>query len=614
VAGLLRPSRCVALCLALAGVVILSVFPYVAAVNNPNENVRTFMTMALVEDHTLRIDRMVQRHGWINDMAKAPDKVTKEEHLYSVKGPAISYLGVVPYWAWVKVEGLLGRTPPAVDAPLPQRAAWLRDATFVMRFFTTQIPCFLFLVWFERFLRRFAPDVVFRMTAVLAAGLGTNYLAYAQMFVSHAAFACAAFSAFAIITEERLEHPTDARGRSMKRAFFAGLLTGLCTVLEYHGLVVSAVLGVYALFTFYRPTRLVSFGLGGAIDVAVLMLFQWRAYGDPFTPGHKMLENASYKAFHVRGLFGIEPPNLEHCIDLVVSPTFGLIGTSPFMWLALLAVPAVLLHPQGPRATHRHQRVAVAVAIVAMAILVVTVSGAVVWRGGWTIGPRLLGAAPPFFACGAAFGLERMSQRYPAARPWLRGVAGGLACASVVQIGFVALMYNTVPEELVRPLPDFAIPFARAGFSPYHLGHVFGVHSATWFHAVLGCLAAAVLLAALWPAGDSLRRAGLRVVVVASVFWLGLRPALSEPRPSEAGDRGLEFRRGFVAAWEPPDAVPLTRMRTLAEKHGATRGCLWGELARIERAAKLDADARAHEAKAGSTLRCPPSVIKSLEP
>lgn len=68
-AGFLRPSRCVALCLALAGVVILSVFPYLAAVNNPNENVRTYMTMALVEDGTLRIDRMVQRHGWINDMS-----------------------------------------------------------------------------------------------------------------------------------------------------------------------------------------------------------------------------------------------------------------------------------------------------------------------------------------------------------------------------------------------------------------------------------------------------------------------------------------------------------------------------------------------------------------
>lgn len=603
-AGFLRPSRCVALCLALAGVVILSVFPYLAAVNNPNENVRTYMTMALVEDGTLRIDRMVQRHGWINDMAKAPDPVTKVEHVYSVKGPAISYLGVIPYWTWVKLEGLRGRTPPGVGSPLAEKAAWLRDATFVMRFFTTQIPCFLFLIWFERFLRRFVPDVVFRMTAVIAAGLGTNFLAYAQMFVSHAAFACAAFGAFAVITEERLDHALDARDRSWKRAFLAGLLTGLCTVLDYHGLVVSAVLGLYALTTFYRPTRLLAFGVGGAIDVAVLMLFQWRAYGDPFTPGHKMLENASYKAFHVRGLFGIEPPNLEHCVDLLFNPTFGFLGTSPFMWLAVLAIPAVALYPQGLRATHRTQRLAVGFAIAAMIILVVAVSGAVVWRGGWTIGPRLVGAAPPFFACGAAYGLERISQKNPGARPFLRALAGGLACASVVQIGFVALVYNTVPEELVRPLPDFAVPFARAGYAPYTLAHVFGVHSATYFHVVLGCLAAAVLLAALWPAGDGWLAMAARVVGVAAIAWLGLRPALSEPRPVEVGDHGLEIRRGFTTIWEPEGANPLLKWRALAEAKGRTRACLWGELARVERVLRMEGEAKAHEQMAGSTVRC----------
>lgn len=612
--GLLRPSHCVALCLALVGVVMLSVFPYVAAVNNPNENVRTFMTMALVEDHTLRIDRMVQRHGWINDMAKAPDKVTGQEHLYSVKGPAISYFGALPYWVWVKVEGARGRVPPAVDAPPPVKAAWLRDATFVMRFFTTQIPCFLFLVWFERFLRRFTPDVVFRMTAVIAAGLGTNFLAYSQMFVSHAMFACSAFAAFAIITEERLDHPNDARRRSIARAFLAGLFTGGCTLLEYHGLVVSAVLGLYALFTFYRPTRLLAFSLGGAIDVAVLMLFQWRAYGNPFTPGHKMLENTSYKAFHVRGLFGIEPPNLEHCVELLFSKTFGFLGTSPFMWLALLAVPAVLFLPQGARATHRHQRAALLVALAAMTILVVAVSGAVVWRGGWTIGPRLVGAAPPFFACGAAFGLERFSRRFPAARVWLRGVAAGLACASVVQIGFVGLMYNTVPEELVRPLPDFALPYARAGFAPYHLGHVFGVHTATYFHVVLACGALALLLVALWPAGDSKLGVGLRVLLVPLVFWLSLKPALAAPPPSEAGDRGLEFRRGFTHAWEPPGSSPVARLRALADVHGVAQPCLFTELARVERLAGLPDDAKAHEARAAGAPRCKGPLPKLPEP
>ena len=65
---------------ALLFVVFTCIYPYIGALNNPNENVRTYMTMAIVEQHTFRIDQIVQRHGWVNDMAAAPDKVTGERH------------------------------------------------------------------------------------------------------------------------------------------------------------------------------------------------------------------------------------------------------------------------------------------------------------------------------------------------------------------------------------------------------------------------------------------------------------------------------------------------------------------------------------------------------
>ncbi len=67
--------------LSLLFVVFTCVYPYMAWVNNPNENVRTYMTMAIVEQHTFKIDKIVERHGWVNDMAKAPDKKTGESHL-----------------------------------------------------------------------------------------------------------------------------------------------------------------------------------------------------------------------------------------------------------------------------------------------------------------------------------------------------------------------------------------------------------------------------------------------------------------------------------------------------------------------------------------------------
>ena len=84
--------------------------------NNPNENVHTYMTMSLVEQHTLRIDDIVARYGWVNDMARAPDKKTGEFHRYSVKGPAVSYAGIPAYWVFEKLA-------PHFKHPVPTKLA-----------------------------------------------------------------------------------------------------------------------------------------------------------------------------------------------------------------------------------------------------------------------------------------------------------------------------------------------------------------------------------------------------------------------------------------------------------------------------------------------------------
>jgi hypothetical protein len=55
---------------ALLAVTYFPAYPYLQAVNNPNENTRTFLTMALVDDGTVALDRQVARHGWTNDWAR----------------------------------------------------------------------------------------------------------------------------------------------------------------------------------------------------------------------------------------------------------------------------------------------------------------------------------------------------------------------------------------------------------------------------------------------------------------------------------------------------------------------------------------------------------------
>jgi hypothetical protein len=576
-----RVPRCTAVFFVLAFIVFTCVFPYNHAVNNPNENVRTYMTMAIVENHTFKIDAIVQRHGWVNDMAAAPDKVTGERHLYSVKAPAVSYMGVPFYWAFTKLAPRWHHAIPTMESTIDERVWWFRATTIIVRLFAIQIPCFLFLVWLERWLRGVTSDAVIRLSAVAATGFGTNYLAYSLMFCSHALFAVAAFASFAIATRERQLHPLAAKRRRLSRAFLAGFFAGFATLLEYHALPVSVCLAFWAFTVFYRPTRLAMMALGGLINVAALMFFQWRAFNDPFMPGHKMSENPLFAQLLNQGYFGIGKPSWDVAKDITFDLGFGFLGTSPFMWLGLLAIPFTLIAGFGTRREQWQRRWATFAWLVTMAVLWTTVSAAINWRGGWTVGPRYLGAAPPFFAYGAVCALEAISFRAPARRTLMRGVAGGLAVASVLSIGVVGMFFNTIPEDIVRPLAHFAWPMIRAGFVPHHALELFGVTSPIFWYVVLGCMIGATLLVALWPWRDRVSTWLARVAIFAIVLFAGMKPALSQPEP--VADEGGHVRHGFAQFWEPPGRDRIATLRKAAEQFGPRRPCLWHKVATLER-------------------------------
>src|SRR5689334_21009941 len=96
--------RAVRLFFLLVALPMFLVFPYNTATNNPNENVRTYMTMSIVENHTFCIDKVLASFWWVNDMARVPSKLDPNEfHFYSVKAPATSYMGVPVYWLFSRI-------------------------------------------------------------------------------------------------------------------------------------------------------------------------------------------------------------------------------------------------------------------------------------------------------------------------------------------------------------------------------------------------------------------------------------------------------------------------------------------------------------------------------
>ena len=89
----------------LAAFPFFALFLYLRAVNNPNELVRVFTTMALVDDATLAVDEQVATYGWVNDMAHVPSKFDGGKlHYFMVKTPLSTYLGVPVYFAYAQVQ------------------------------------------------------------------------------------------------------------------------------------------------------------------------------------------------------------------------------------------------------------------------------------------------------------------------------------------------------------------------------------------------------------------------------------------------------------------------------------------------------------------------------
>jgi len=599
---------------ALTFVVFTFVEPYLAAVNNPNENTRTYLTMAIVEHHTFHLDEIVQRHGWIGDMGRVNEKLSSEDpaarakttlergraprpvqksFYMSVKAPATSYFGVPVYWAFTKIAPRLGHPVPTERSPPAERAWWLRTVTFTLRLFTVQLPCFGFLVWFERWLRRTTDDIVLRLAAVAAVAFGSNFLAYAMMYVSHATSAVAAFLAFGLTFHARLDSLGDSRRRGVRSAFVVGLLSGMVPVLEYTGLPVGLFLALYGLVTFRRPAQLAALTIGGVIDVVGLTFYQARACESWKTPCPKFAEG--YAWLHTK-TFGFGKPSWEFMKDASLSHSSGFFGMSPFMWLGLLAIPFGVFAAFGTRIERRERRAATLVWMATMLALWVFVSAASNPHGGWSIGPRYLGAAPPFFAFGAAVGLESIARRSRAWRVIARTTAVGLLLASAVQVGFISLVYNSVTDTTLRPLARFAVPLVWAGFTPHHVGELLGWNTTTCWYFVVACLVAAVGLLAVSPARDTAWSWTVRIVGAIAIATYAILPAF-EPIPvKEVNDE--KFPAYLVSVWEPAGRDRLTKIRAQAELHGAAHPCLWYRVADFETALRMDAEAARDERRA----------------
>jgi hypothetical protein len=489
-----------AVVLALCAFAYVYVFPYQRTLNNPNENVRLYMTAALAESGTYMIDAQRMRWGWVNDAA------VHSGHIYSVKAPGTSILGVPAYFVYLHASKALGHAFDRTEA------LWLCRVT------GTILP-FLWFAWaFDRFLRRRGYALALCHAALLSTVLGSLLYAYGMMFVSHSLSAAVAFGAFMLLYEAR----HGERAPSPLMAAGAGLLSAATTWFEYPGLIATLVLTVYALLALRTWRARAAFLLGGVPLALSMMHFQWRAFGNPFTPGHLFVENAAFRAAHEQGIYGAVGPSGAALYGLLFDLGAGLFPLTP---LLIFAVPgSVMLCRDRAR---RADGICIAGVFLLTTLAISAMNN---WRGGWTVGPRYLAVCVPFLAFAALPALEAIWER---SQPLAAGLALGATAAGVVASGIPSAYYPHLPPELTRPLPQLFFVLIAHGFAPLNLSNLLGIYGTPSMLPWFACVAGAVLVAFASLSGGARTRALALALLTASLL---LAPLCLRP-PAEPGVR-----------------------------------------------------------------------------
>ena len=503
--------------------------PYFGHLNNPNENVRVYMTRAMVEDHTFAIDDIIAEWGYVND------KATFDGRMYAGKAPGMSYLGVPVYAAHYAINQAL------------DRKATKQEIVMVCRVGASVLPLLGFLFWFARFSGRFGAPTAVRMLGVIALALGSTLLTYGGMFASHAMVAACLFGAHMLSFDHR-ENPYGWRA-----PFWLGFLLATALALEYPGALGGAVVGLYALYRSPQRGRFFCWSaLGMLLPLGLVFLFHWKAFGGPMELPYSHLENPDFVASHSAGFFG-----MEHIQPVALHGSFFAPSNGLFWFLPWTMIPFV-----GLVFAMHFRRLREPALVTFATLLVYTMFIAMVdnWRGGWTAGPRYIVPVVPFLAWYMIVFMSEL-RRTRLGVP-VMGLAFGLVAVSMFNCGVSAFVFPHFPEAVSNPIYEIAIHMLQRGFYPHSLGSALGLTGVATLVPLVALHGTAFATALLQTRSlDRLERLTLfaAALTIAGAF------ALMQSTPRTPTSRNVTGLQATVAdLWEPlpTDGVTMLRMGT----------------------------------------------------
>src|SRR5208282_974471 len=265
---------------------------------------------------------------WINDFCgyNTADIVTLHGHIYSVKAPGTSYTALVP-WLIFRIALM-----PLSAAHEPLYWAFV---TYLTTVFTTGLLIAVMCVVMFRFARFLGASEGRAAGVALILGLATIAFPYATELTGEPVAAVCVFTAFYLLAT------FDSRPSSA-RAFVGGLLAGWAVLNDYPVFLVAAAIGIYALFKLPRWADLAAFSAGAGLTVAVMLAYNWGAFGSPFFFSYQAFklspaENRQFPEQAV-GFVGLTYPKLQILWNILLDPQRGLFFCNPVLLLSIVGV------------------------------------------------------------------------------------------------------------------------------------------------------------------------------------------------------------------------------------------------------------------------------------
>ncbi|MBK6693219.1 MAG: hypothetical protein IPG50_13590 [Myxococcales bacterium] len=438
-----RLSVCIVVLMALH----LYAFPYFPKLKHANELPRVLTTQEIVHKGTFQLNERLDELG-----SRADISTTPAGRQYQNKAPGLTILATAVYWPVAVVARAFGGTPSMA------LTTWLLRVTMVT------LPAVLFLGLFRRMAGRFAPDSdAARDAALIAYAFGSLAFPYALLFMSHVPAAVAVGAAFVVASDEA-HSPAPTRWRG---SLLIGAALGLAMFVEYQAIFAAFFIGVFVLAKSPRGARLravVGMALGALPFLVALGFYHQACFGSPFRTGYAYSVDEANRV----GFMGIVGPSAKAVTQLFTRGNNGLLVFSP--WVLFSVVGAVAI----ARSRELRARIG-AEALVASAIGLTYLAfvGSLApefGRAGWSVGPRYIAVAIPFFGWLAAAGLAVCRKHDEL---WVPALA--TIFAAVLVNVLAATTYPHWPTQFANPVFEISVRLLREGHAPHSIGTALGL-------------------------------------------------------------------------------------------------------------------------------------------